>query len=148
MYLGQEILWTETLLCGKIFWWEIFRPYNKSDPWFGLKSLVIPDPILLSPEPFPLSPDPGHILGFEPWAHIPCYDPAKCRAIKYWLKFCEPEHQNKLSGIAFTDQIGQDKNELWPSRVKRLLNLGAVLGDVWSAKTNTPATMSSYTTDS
>ena len=38
----------------------------------------------------------------------------KCRAIKYWLKFCEPEHQNKLSGIAFTDQIGQDKKELWP----------------------------------
>ena len=36
------------------------------DPWFGLKSLVIPDPILLSPEPFPLSPDPSHILGFEP----------------------------------------------------------------------------------
>ena len=36
---------------------------------------MIPDPILLSPEPFPLSPDPIHILGFEPWAHIPCYDP-------------------------------------------------------------------------
>ena len=48
---------------------------NKSDPWFGHKSVVIPDPILLSPEPFPLSPDPSHILGFEPWAHIPCYDP-------------------------------------------------------------------------
>ena len=29
----------------------------------------------MSPEPFPLSPDPIHILGFEPWAHIPCYDP-------------------------------------------------------------------------
>ena len=66
----------------------------------------------------------------------------KCRAIKYWLKFCEPEHQNKLSGIAFTDQIGQDKKELWPSKLKRLLNLGAGLGDKWSAKTNTPATMS------
>ena len=65
----------------------------------------------------------------------------KCRAIKYWLKFCEPEHQNKLSGIAFTDQIGQDKKELWPSKLKRLLNL-AGLGDIWSAKTNTPATMS------
>ena len=65
----------------------------------------------------------------------------KCRAIKYWLKFCEPEHQNKLFGIAFTDQIGQDKNELWPSKLKRLLNL-AGLGDIWSAKTNTPATMS------
>ena len=36
---------------------------------------MIPDPILLSPEPFPLSPDPSPILGFEPWAHIPCYDP-------------------------------------------------------------------------
>ena len=36
---------------------------------------MIPDPILLIPEPFPLSPDPNHILGFEPWAHIPCYDP-------------------------------------------------------------------------
>ena len=65
----------------------------------------------------------------------------KCRAIKYWLKFCEPEHQNKLSGIAFTDQIGQDKKELWSSKLKRLLNL-AGLGDIWSAKTNTPATMS------
>ena len=68
MYLGQEILWTQTVLSGKILWLEIFRPCNKSYPWFGLKSLVIP-------EPFPLSPDPGHILGFEPWAHIPCYDP-------------------------------------------------------------------------
>ena len=68
----------------------------------------------------------------------------KCRAIKYWLKFCEPEHQNKLSGIAFTDQIGQDKKALWPSKLKRLhvLNLGADLGDIWSTKTNTPATMS------
>ena len=64
----------------------------------------------------------------------------KCRAIKYWLAFCEPEHQNKLSGIAFTDQIGQDKKELRPSKLKRLLNL-AGLGDIWSAKTNTPATM-------
>ena len=64
----------------------------------------------------------------------------KCRAIKYWLKFCEPEHQNKLSGIAFTDQIGQDKRELWSSKLKRLLNL-AGLGDIWSAKTNTPAIM-------
>ena len=64
----------------------------------------------------------------------------KCRAIKYWLKFCEPEHQNKLSGIAFTDQIGQDKKELWSSKLKRLLNL-AGLGDIWSAKTNTPAIM-------
>ena len=63
-----------------------------------------------------------------------------CRAIKYWLKFCEPEHQNKLSGIAFTYQIGQDKKELCPSKLKRLLNL-AGLGDIWSAKTNTPATM-------
>ena len=36
---------------------------------------MIPDPILLSPEPFPLNPDPSHILGFEPRAHIPCYDP-------------------------------------------------------------------------
>ena len=45
---------------------EIFRPCNKSDPRFGLKSIVIPDPNLLIPEPFPLSPDPSHILGFEP----------------------------------------------------------------------------------
>ena len=65
----------------------------------------------------------------------------KCRAIKDWLKFCEPEHQNKLSGIAYTDQIGQDKKELWPSKLKRLLNL-AGLGDIWPAKMNTPATMS------
>ena len=78
MYLGQEILWTQTLLCGKILWREIFRPCNKSDPWFGLKSLLIPDSILLSPEPFPLSLDRSHILGFEPWAHIPRYDPALC----------------------------------------------------------------------
>ena len=64
----------------------------------------------------------------------------KCRAIKYWLKFCEPEHQNKLSGVAFTDQIGEDKKEPWPGKLKRLLNpLG--LGDIWSAKTNTPVTM-------
>ena len=51
------------------------------------------------------------------------------------------EHQNKLSGIAFTDQIGQDKKELWSSKLKQLLNL-AGLDDIWSAKTNTPATMS------
>ena len=75
MYLGQEILWTETLLCGKILWGKIFRPCNKSDPWLGFKSLVIPDTLLLSSEPFPLSPDPSHILRFEPWAHIPCYHP-------------------------------------------------------------------------
>ena len=37
---------------------------------------------------------------------FPMRKKTKCRAIKYWLKFCEPEHQNKLSGIAFTDQIG------------------------------------------
>ena len=75
---------------------------------------------------------------------FPMRTKTKCRAIKYWLKFCEPEHQNKLSGIAFTDQIGQDKKELWPSKLKRLqvLNLGADLCDIWSAKTNTPATMS------
>ena len=43
----------------------------------------------------------------------------KCRAIKYWLTFCEPEHQNKLSGIlAFTDQIGQDKKELWTETLR------------------------------
>ena len=64
----------------------------------------------------------------------------KCRAIKYWLKFCEPEHQNKLSGIAFTDQIGQDKKELWPSKLKRLLNFVG-LGDILSVKTNTPPAM-------
>ena len=75
MYLGQEILWTETLLCGKILWGKIFRLCNKSDPWLGFKSLVIPDTLLLSSEPFPLSPDPSHILRFEPWAHIPCYHP-------------------------------------------------------------------------
>ena len=71
---------------------------------------------------------------------FPMRTKTKCRAIKYWLKFCEPEHQNKLSGIAFTDQIGQDKKELWSSKLKRLLNL-AGLGDIWSAKTNTPAIM-------
>ncbi|CAH3108659.1 unnamed protein product, partial [Porites lobata] len=54
---------------------------------------------------------------------FPMRTKTKCRAIKYWLKFCEPEHQNKLSGIAFTDQIGQDKKELWSSKLKRLLNL-------------------------
>ena len=43
---------------------------------------------------------------------FPMRTKTKCRAIKYWLKFCEPEHQNKLSEIAFTDQIGQDKKEL------------------------------------
>ena len=51
---------------------------------------------------------------------FPMQTKTKCRAIKYWLKFCEAEHQNKLSGIAFTDQIGQDKKELWPSKLKRL----------------------------
>ena len=60
--------------------------------------------------------------------------------MKYWLKFCEPEHQNKLSGIAFTDQIVEDKKELWPGKLKQLLN-PAGLGDIWSAKTNTPVTM-------
>ena len=39
-----------------------------------------------------------------------------------------------------TDQVGQDKKELWSSKLKRLLNL-AGLGDIWSAKTNTPAIM-------
>ena len=71
---------------------------------------------------------------------MPIRTKTKCRAIEYWLKFCEPEHQNKLSGIVFTDQIGQGKKELWPSKLKRQLNL-AGLGDIWSAKTNTPATM-------
>ena len=71
---------------------------------------------------------------------FPMRTKTKCRAIKYWLKFCEPEHQNKLSGIAFTDQIGQDKKELWSNKLKRLLNL-AGLGDIWSTKTNTPAIM-------
>ena len=71
---------------------------------------------------------------------FPMRTKTKCRAIKYWLKFCEPEHQNKLSGIAFTDQIGQDKKELWSSKLKRLLNL-AGLGDIWSAKPDTPAIM-------
>ena len=71
---------------------------------------------------------------------FPVRTKTKCRAIKYWLKFCEPEHQNKLSGIAFTGQIGQDKKELWSSKLKRLLNL-AGLGDIWSAETNTPAIM-------
>ena len=52
---------------------------------------------------------------------FPMRTKTKCRAIKYWLKFCEPEHQNKLSGIAFTDQIGQDKKELWSSKLRRLL---------------------------
>ena len=73
---------------------------HKSDPWFGLKSLVIPDPILLSPEPFPLSPDPGHILGFEPWAHIPCYDPVQ------YTKWCQSQKlQNKTvtSSAIFSD---------------------------------------------
>ena len=37
--------------------------------------------------------------------------------------------------------IGQDEKELWPSKLKRLINL-AGLGDIRSAKTNTPATMS------
>ena len=45
---------------------------------------MIPDPILLSPEPFPVSPDPSYILGFEPWAHIPCYDPAFYSAVSCW----------------------------------------------------------------
>ena len=35
---------------------------------------------------------------------FPMRTKTKCRAIKYWLKFCEPENQNKLSGMAFTDQ--------------------------------------------
>ena len=37
--------------------------------------------------------------------------------------------------------LKQDKKELWPSKLKRLLKL-AGLGDIRSAKTNTPATMS------
>ena len=95
----QEILWTQTLLCRKKLWEEIFRPCNKSDPWFGLKSLVILDPILLSPEPFPLSPDPSHILGFEPWAHIPCYDPATLARPASWdntVKARQRQHAQAL----------------------------------------------------
>ena len=71
----------------------------------------------------------------------------KSRAIKFWLKFWEPEHQNKLSGIAFADLIGQDKKELQPSKLKRVLKLYG-LGDIWSVKTNTPATMNYYDIDS
>ena len=55
--------------------------------------------------------------------------------IKYCLTFCELEHQNKLSGIAFADLIGQDKKELWPCKLKRLLNLSG-FRDIWSVKTN------------
>ena len=40
---------------------------------------------------------------------FPKWTKTKCRAIKYWLKVSEQEHQNKLSGIPFTDQIGQEK---------------------------------------
>ena len=43
---------------------------------------------------------------------FPMRTKTKRRAIKFWLKFWEPEHQNKLSGIAFADLIGQDKKEL------------------------------------
>ena len=67
----------------------------------------------------------------------------ECRAIKFWLKFCKPEHQNKLSGIAFADLIGQGTlaKQIFNSRFKkRPLNLSG-LGDIWSVKTNTPATM-------
>ena len=49
---------------------------------------------------------------------FPMRTKTKCRTIKYWLKFCEPENQNKLSGIAFTDQIDQDKKELWTETLR------------------------------
>ena len=78
---------------------------------------------------------------------FPMRTKTKRRAIKFWLKFWEPEHQNKLSGIAFADLIGQDKKELQPSKLKRVLKLYG-LGDIWSVKTNTPATMNYYDIDS
>ena len=59
----------------------------------------------------------------------------KCRTIKYCLTFCELEHQNKLSGIAFADLIGKDKTEIWQRKLKRLLNLSG-LCDISSVKTN------------
>ena len=71
---------------------------------------MIPDPILLSPESSPLSPDPSQILGFEPWAHIPCYDPALTRQIRtagvkqrYWDSLCETEafHQARHRTAGF-----------------------------------------------
>ena len=43
-------------------------------PDSGSKALWSLIPFFWALSPFP-SPDPGHILGFEPWAHIPCYDP-------------------------------------------------------------------------
>ena len=50
---------------------------------------------------------------------FPMRTKTKCRAIKYWLTFCEPGHQNKFSGIlAFTDQIDQDKKELWTETLR------------------------------
>ena len=56
-----------------------------------------------------------------------------------WNSICG-SNWPRLSGISFADLIGQDKKGLWPSKLKRLLNLSG-LGDIWSAKTNTPATM-------
>ena len=78
---------------------------------------------------------------------FPMRTKTKRRAIKFWLKFWEPEHQNKLSGTAFADLIGQDKKELQPSKLKRVLKLSG-LGDIWSVKTNTPANMNYYDIDS
>ena len=80
---------------------------------------MIPDPILLSPEPSPLSPDPSHILGFEPWAHIPCDDPGhkaslltatrKLENISSQFKqpsFCVLNCALKLSLFACTNWVG------------------------------------------
>ena len=55
--------------------------------------------------------------------------------------FGETEKVTAGDSSIYLDQIGQDKRELWSSKLKRLLNL-AGLGDIWSAKTNTPAIMS------
>ena len=71
---------------------------------------------------------------------IPNANEDKVQSHQILVEFCEPEHQNLLSGIEFADLIGQDKKELWPSKLKRLLNVSG-LGNIWSVKTNTPATM-------
>ena len=112
----------------------MFSPCNKSDPLFGLKSLVIPDPILLSPEPFPLSPDPSHILGFEPWAHIPYYDPDISPSLFWELSLCLLNYRFPLQRIGFvifpsyfSDYSKNDIINLYPSLFHHLTRCNFVI---------------------
>ena len=57
-----------------ILWYLIFcQKIWIPDP---LAALLIPIPRLVIPDPGPVIPDPTPFFAFDPWSHIPRYDPA------------------------------------------------------------------------